>query len=40
MLAAPLPVDLPDVSASLDAVRTLKAAQERRVERGPGRPPR
>ncbi|HVE50945.1 MAG TPA: uroporphyrinogen-III C-methyltransferase [Casimicrobiaceae bacterium] len=31
MLAAPLPDDLPDLAASLDAVRTLKAAQERRL---------
>lgn len=29
MLATPLPDDLPDLAASLDAVRTLKAAQER-----------
>lgn len=31
MLAAPLPDDLPDLAASLDAVRTLKVAQERRI---------
>lgn len=31
MLATPLPDDLPDLAASLDAVRTLKAAQERRT---------
>ena len=29
MLATPLPDDLPDLNASLDAVRTLKATQER-----------
>jgi uncharacterized protein HemX len=31
MLATPVPDDLPDLAASLDAVRTLKAAQERRA---------
>jgi len=31
MLATPLPDDLPDLNASLDAVRTLKATQERRA---------
>jgi uroporphyrin-III C-methyltransferase len=31
MFATPLPDDLPDLAASLDAVRTLKAAQERRT---------
>lgn len=40
MLAAPLPADLPDVTASIEAVRNLKAAQERRGERGPDRVPR
>ena len=39
MLAAPLPDDLPDLAASLDAVRALKATQERRAATPPS-PPR
>lgn len=39
MLATPVPDDLPDLAASLDAVRTLKAAQERRTA-GPTTPAR
>ena len=40
MLATPLPDDLPDLAASLDAVRTLKAAQERRMAPPPVTPAR
>ncbi len=40
MLATPLPDDLPDLAASLDAVRTLKAAQERRTAQPPVTPAR
>jgi len=41
MLAAPLPENLPDLAASLDAVRALKATQERRAATPPtGAPPR
>jgi uroporphyrin-3 C-methyltransferase len=40
MLATPLPDDLPDLAASLDAVRTLKAAQERRTAPPPVTPAR
>ena len=40
MLAAPLPDDLPDLAASLDAVRALKATQERRAATPPSPPPR
>jgi uroporphyrin-3 C-methyltransferase len=40
MLATPLPDDLPDLAASLDAVRTLKAAQERRLAPPPVTPAR
>lgn len=40
MLATPLPDDLPDLAASLDAVRTLKAAQERRAAPPPFTPAR
>ena len=40
MLATPLPDDLPDLAASLDAVRTLKAAQERRAVPAPVTPAR
>jgi len=40
MLATPLPDDLPDLNASLDAVRTLKATQERRVAPPPVTPAR
>jgi len=38
MLAAPLPDDLPDLAASLDAVRALKATQERRAATPPSLP--
>jgi uncharacterized protein HemX len=37
MLAAPVPDDLPDLGASLDAVRALKAAREPRVPPTPAR---
>jgi uroporphyrin-3 C-methyltransferase len=40
MLAAPLPEALPDLGASLDAVRALKATQERRAATPPTTPPR
>lgn len=40
MLATPLPDDLPDLAASLDAVRTLKATQERRTAPPPVTPAR
>ena len=40
MLSTPLPDDLPDLAASLDAVRTLKAAQERRAAPPPFTPAR
>lgn len=40
MLATPLPDDLPDLAASLDAVRTLKAAEERRTAPPPVTPAR
>ena len=40
MLAVPLPDALPDLGASLDAVRALKAAQERRAATPPTPPPR
>ena len=40
MLATPMPDDLPDLAASLDAVRTLKAAQERRAAPPPFTPAR
>ena len=42
MLATPMPDELPDLAASLDAVRTLKAAQERRTAQPvtPARPNR
>ncbi len=40
MLATPLPDDLPDLAASLDAVRALKAAQERRPLPPPPTPAR
>jgi uroporphyrin-3 C-methyltransferase len=40
MLAAPIPGGLPDLAASLDAVRTLKATQERRAATAPPTPPR
>ena len=40
MLATPLPDDLPDLAASLDAVRTLKATQERRMAPPPVTPAR
>jgi len=40
MLAAPPPSDLPDLAASLDAVRALKATQERRAVMPPSTPPR
>ena len=40
MLATPLPDDLPDLAASLEAVRTLKAAQEHRVAPRPFTPAR
>jgi hypothetical protein len=35
-----MPDDLPDLAASLDAVRTLKAAQERRAAPPPFTPAR
>jgi hypothetical protein len=37
MLNTPVPDDLPDLGASLDAVRALKAAQEPRVPPTPAR---
>ena len=40
LLAVPLPDALPDLGASLDAVRALKAAQERRAAPPPTTPPR
>jgi uroporphyrin-3 C-methyltransferase len=40
MLAVPLPDALPDLGASLDAVRALKATQERRAATPPTPPPR
>jgi hypothetical protein len=40
MLAVPLPDALPDLGASLDAVRALKATQERRAATPPSTPPR
>lgn len=40
MLAAPLPDDLPDLAASLDAVRTLNAQERRIVPPTPARPNR
>ena len=40
MLATPLPDDLPDLAASLDAVRALKAAQESRAAPPPVTPAR
>jgi uroporphyrin-3 C-methyltransferase len=40
MLSAPLPDDLPDLAASLDAVRAVKAVQERRVAPPPAAPRR
>jgi uroporphyrin-3 C-methyltransferase len=39
MLAAPLPEALPDLAASLDAVRALKATEERRAPTSPPAPP-
>ena len=35
LLAAPMAEDVPDLTSSLDAVRTLKAAQERRAMQPP-----
>ncbi len=35
LAAVPMPSETPDLSASLTAVRTLKAAQDRRTERAP-----
>jgi len=40
MLATPMPDALPDLAASLDAVRALKAAQERRAATPSSTPPR
>lgn len=40
MLSTPMPDDLPDLGASLDAVRALKAAQEARPPATPARPNR
>jgi len=38
LAATPMPAELPDIAASLTAVRTVKAARERAVERAAGVP--